>query len=421
MEEFNPWWANELDYVYEEWKKSPIKWIPRITNEITLKPFSLHFLLGPRQVGKTTAIKILIHKLLENNNYNPKSIFYYSCDELIDHRELGEILDSYLSAKSSWNIGSVIIFLDEITFVKDWWRAIKSRVDLGKFANDVLILTGSASLELMRQKELFPGRRGKGQDFVMLPMDFSTYVSTFGKLDIKSSNLEDLDANLKANALYSNKISELFKQYLITGGFPVSIKDYYIYKRIPIEVNKVYLDWVRGDWSKAGRNEKYMKEILSYIIRARGTPISWNGIASETSINSPNTVRSYIETLEYIFSLNILYFLTPDFRIMYKKNKKIHFSDPFLFKVFSHYAKTEFSEDWLVEATVASHLKRNYPIYYWRNSSEVDVICSIDKRQIGFEVTWGIKKWQKPKHIKQAYLFDKTNIAQYLASLKYKI
>ena len=57
MEEQNPWWYGEEDYEYEKWKSFKIKWVPLLIDKIELKPFSLHFIVGSRQVGKTTAIE----------------------------------------------------------------------------------------------------------------------------------------------------------------------------------------------------------------------------------------------------------------------------------------------------------------------------------------------------------------------------
>lgn len=71
-------------------------------------------------------IKILIYDLIKYRD--PRPIFY-SCDEVADYRELGEIIDNYQSARKEWGIKSSIIFLDEITFVNEWYRAIKSRID----------------------------------------------------------------------------------------------------------------------------------------------------------------------------------------------------------------------------------------------------------------------------------------------------
>jgi predicted AAA+ superfamily ATPase len=40
-----------------KWLDGKIKWVPEIINEVSLEPFSLNFISGPRQVGKTTLIK----------------------------------------------------------------------------------------------------------------------------------------------------------------------------------------------------------------------------------------------------------------------------------------------------------------------------------------------------------------------------
>ncbi|MGC8735148.1 MAG: hypothetical protein ACP5RD_09045, partial [bacterium] len=70
-----------------------------------------------------------------------------------------------------------------------------------------------------------------------------------------------------------------------------------------------------------------------------------------------------------------------------------------------------------IEGVTAALLGRICPVFYWRNSSEIDVECKLNKEQIGFEVTKGIKKWKKPMHIKKAYILDKENIHLYIASI----
>lgn len=412
MEMYNPWWVGEEDEDYSKWKNSTIKWMPSVVNKIVLSPFALNFIYGPRQVGKTTAVKILIHELLKK--HDARSIFYYSCDELSDYNELGEILDNYEAMRKVWKIKKSFIFLDEITFVKEWWRTIKARIDRGIFKGDVIVITGSASIELMKQKEFFPGRRGKGENYLMLPLSFSEYAELIEGLRVSAGEIEKIDKNFLKNSIYKEKLKTAFEKYLETGGFPLSIIDFHLYGRVSLSTLKTYLDWLRGDWLKAGKSEKYMKEVISYIIRARGTPISWNGIASETGINSPNTVRSYIEVLEATFSAKILYFLSQ--KIDYKKNKKIHFTDPLFYHVFSNYCREQIDKHWMIEGVAAFLISRKCPAYYWRNSTEVDVICN-EKEKIGFEITLGIKKWKRPKGMKKAYLLDRDNIHLYLASI----
>ena len=63
----NPWWENkeweEQDKNLVEFREMKIRWIPKWIEQISFKPFSLNFIVGPRQVGKTTGLKLLIKNL----------------------------------------------------------------------------------------------------------------------------------------------------------------------------------------------------------------------------------------------------------------------------------------------------------------------------------------------------------------------
>jgi len=416
MERHNPWWSGEPDLGYLAWAQQPIRWVPDLINEIPLDPFSLHFITGPRQVGKTTAMKILIGRLLEQGR-DPKSIFYYSCDELTDHHELGEVMDGYYRSREAWGLDSSVLVLDEITFVKEWWRSIKSRIDAGVGKKDVIIITGSVSVDLLKQREMFPGRRGNGMDLVLMPLDFSTYSRVVGGLDLMRGNLDDLDTALAANRMHSDKLRRLFDRYMLSGGFPLAIQDLERYGKVSPETERTYLDWMKGDWSKAGKSDRYMKEVLAYLVRAKGTPISWNGITSETSIDSPHTVRSYIEVLEGMYAALILHNLRPDGRIEYKKNKKVHLFDPFLMRLATNYAGEDHSKDWAMEAVAASHIARRTDAYYWRGKTECDIVAVVNGQHVGFEVKSGVGRWRSPWHIRQSYLLDGENMPVYMSAL----
>ncbi|WP_252896907.1 ATP-binding protein [Metallosphaera hakonensis] len=143
MEE-NIWWRGK-DYIEEDvdikkWNSAKFRWIPRETNRISLQPFSLNFIVGPRQAGKTTLMKLLIKRLLESN-HNPLSIFYCSCDLVSDYKELLEKMKEYLKIKKREGIKSSFIFLDEVTFVKDWYRTVKYLIDTGELRGDVVTVS----------------------------------------------------------------------------------------------------------------------------------------------------------------------------------------------------------------------------------------------------------------------------------------
>jgi len=64
------------------------------------------------------------------------------------------------------------IFLDEVTGIPDWWKAVKYMIDSGKFENCVVTVTGSSSLKIRREAELFPGRMEDGKIIEVLPLSF---------------------------------------------------------------------------------------------------------------------------------------------------------------------------------------------------------------------------------------------------------
>ncbi|MHA1595687.1 MAG: DUF4143 domain-containing protein, partial [Candidatus Baldrarchaeia archaeon] len=224
---------------------------------------------------------------------------------------------------------------------------------------------------------------------------------------------------MSANKLFSTRLTQLFQMFLKTGGFPVPIREYFERGKISALSTKTYLDWIRNDWARAGKSDKYMKEILTYILRARLSPISWLGITKETSINSPNTARSYVETLEDLFMVKVLNIISPDGRILYRKNKKIHITDPFLYHVLSQYTGVRVLEEHIVESTVAAHVSRTHDTYYWRNGTEIDVVAVVNGEQLGIEVKWGPKRWRKPRHLKHLILLDEENIPLFLASISW--
>jgi len=416
MESQNPWWYRESDRTFEEWERKGVKWVPPVVEQFSFEPFSLNFLVGPRQVGKTTALKIWINRFLIPK-VDPRAIFYFSCEELTSFKELGEVLDNYVGFRNGSGIKSSFIVLDEITFVEEWHRALKIRIDQGVFRNDVIVVSGSASLEILKQKEYFPGRRGGGRDIVFHPLSFSQYLKALSNLETARGGLAQIEYSMRTNRVHQDLLNEFFNKYLLTGGFPLPIEEMHTRGRISFETRKTYIDWLRNDFAKLGRNEAYMKEILAYVVGARLAPISWLSISRETSVSSPHTTQAYVEDLEKLFVVKILNFLDVDSKIIYRKNKKIHVTDPFLYDTVCELVNMKPIEDDKLESVVATHLARKYPVFYWRNKTEVDVVAIINHRQFGIEVKTGFGSWIKPKHLKDVLVLTRLEVPLFLASI----
>ncbi len=393
--EKNPWWKGKEhfkeDQDYLKWQEKSINWIPKIINEIELKPFSLNFIFGPRQVGKTTALKLLIKEILEK--INPKSVFYFRCDEISDYKELDELLRLYKEFKDREKIKNSIILLDEITFPREWWRTIKSFIDDGIFKNDTLILTGSASLEVKKETEYFPGRRGNGKDFIMWPLSFKEFVDI-----IKKDLAEKLRGNI-SDILYLKEMNLLLLDYFNCGGFPLSINSYFEKGYVEESIKETYLTWIKNDLAKIGKNDSIAREIIKSVLTKIPSAISWENISKEISIKSPKTVYSYLHVLSELSVLLLSYFIDPNTALIkFGKNKKIHFIDPLYFHIFEGWCLTKIKEkeSVIAESILASHLFRKHKnIFYWKNNEEIDSIVKEKDRLIGYECKWQEKANEK--------------------------
>lgn len=65
--EYNPWWKKESeidnDPEIQKWEASNLKWDPRLRHTFKHEDL-IYSLRGPRQVGKTTLVKLMIRDFL---------------------------------------------------------------------------------------------------------------------------------------------------------------------------------------------------------------------------------------------------------------------------------------------------------------------------------------------------------------------
>src|SRR3989344_3291337 len=406
----NPWWKGE-EYIKEDkhikdFEEKEYKWRPELLNQLKLLPNNIYSLRGPRQVGKTTLIKLIIKKLLEKKA-DEKSIFFWNCDELIDFRELSSIMKEYLEFAKINQVQEKHIFLDEVSRIKDWQRTIKSLSDSGELKDCCLMITGSNTLDIKYGLERLPGRTGKsGKDFFLLPLNFFEYISLIkpeiaSKIKkVKSISVKEINEKIEGVRIFDFELKVLFNQYLITGGFPLVINEFFSNKKIPDYIYELYYRWVIGDIVKWGKQEKIAAQILSAAIIKQSSAVSWGSFAKESEIKSHKTVSSYMEDFENMFVFLILYFLELNKKIPdYNKNKKIYFIDPFIYHVFNkkmHLRENEISPS-LIESTAISNLARltyeelSPKIYYWKNKKEVDAILKIKSELFPFEIKYQTK------------------------------
>lgn len=393
----NPWWNNEEDHTIREWERMKERWFPMWINKICLEPFSLNFVVGPRQVGKTTGIKLLIKKLIEENSVKPTRIFYFTCDLAVDLEDLKKVIDWYLDYKKANNIASSFIFLDEVTSVREWWKIVKGYIDLGVFKNDVITVSGSSSLKLKGDIELFPGRRGKGSDLIVYPLSFKEFLF-IKKISFNLTGVLELD--MKTASLYKSEIDRLFKEYLKRGGFPLSIN-------MHPDAERFFLSSFESEVLRANKNIEISKGIVSSILRKAPSPLSYSTIANDLGI-SYKTVQEYTELFKGLFLLDTALF-KENKKIYWKKERKFFFLDPFIANTFSYWTLENYLESSIYEWIIQSHLARKYGnIYYYRNSYEIDCIAN----NLQVEVKAGKPHRRYPRKV---LILDEDNIPLFLS------
>jgi hypothetical protein len=351
---------------------------------------------GGRQIGKTTLLKQWMQHLLQLG-VAPDSIAFLACELIIDETSLYRIVSDQLNTMPRDSMQYLI--LDEITYVANWDRAIKALADSGIFDQVVVVISGSDLVMMQEARKRFPGRRGKADkvDFHYCPLSFRQCVELKGKLPT------DKQLNSPSDSLIKNIYAE-FRDYLIHGGFLTAINEHAMTGSISLRTLATYSDWIRGDVIKQGKNENYLREIMSAIIKHYSSQTSLRNLVDSLTIDHVQTAIDYTNLLESMDAIFIQAALIEDkLAAAPKKPRKYMFRDPFIFHAIRTWLKPNPSpfeqqimpavEDnklssLLVESVVITHSARHYPTYYIKADNEVDVAYVHCDKFWPIEVKW---------------------------------
>lgn len=401
----NPWWRRP-EYILEdnfiaELERQKYPYHHPLYQTFPINKDGILTLRGPRRIGKTTLLKLLIKKLLLENRINKENIFFFPCDTISDFKELEEMLVYYLDYIRPKNEERLFIFLDEISFVAQWQRAIKLLADTGKLKKSLVLITASNILDLKFSSERLPGRRGEifPWDITFLPLTFKEFIA------LVKPNL--LDAPLSASLSLLPQFKKLFTDYLSCGGFPATINEYYAKGYIADQTYEIFLNWIEGDLHRVGKSEFSSYQIIKRLFVHLTNQVSFYKLSRETGIASHTTVEEYLEILEKMFILfRLPYFSLEQKHIYIRKNSKLYFSDPFIFNALKAKASGfsqeafRFSQEHifdlttrpaLIENTAALHLHQFVPNLYFGKSEadkEIDFVGFSQGTYSFFEVKY---------------------------------
>ena len=403
---FNPWWENpgsiELDRYVSAYEQSLIRWQPDVLNEFDLNQDAVYTLRGPRQVGKTTLIKLIIRNLLKSG-VSPRAIFYYSCDLIPGAQETFQLIRQYQEFSQSLSFKRRYVFLDEVSLVRDWQLAVKQAIDLGWDQSTTFLLTGSSAVDIKRGAERLPGRRGRTifPDKVLLPMSFADFVEKCSDLSVSIAKTsfqdllelpEEIEKLKSQTDVFLPKLSSLLTNFLAVGGFPLAVEQFLRAGSLSEDVLETYLTVIRSDFEKMKKSRILLRQVLIRILSISGTPASWQSLARPIDTPSYKTVREYTELLADSFLMAVLYFLEKNKKLANpNKGKKFYFPDPLILNLAAREAGLPMlrGQAKAVEAAVGIHLIRKFEkrifeglgniekVFYWRSTKgkEIDFVA----------------------------------------------
>jgi uncharacterized protein len=388
--------------------KSPLVDTPEF-----LKPGIL-MVTGGRQVGKTTCLKQFMAKVLQEGLINPENMVFLAGELIRDDSELLREIMAERKDKRGWQI----IVIDEISYVKDWDKAVKFLADAGSLEEVTLILTGSDCAILRDAMKRFAGRRGSSAqvDFVFYPLSFpETVLIKNPELSglIEACRAQEGNSVLPAYQAHAQNLESLFEDYLLHGGYLTAMADMMRTGSIEASTYRTYSDWLRGDILKHNRQEKYLLELLRGVMKRYSTQISWGSLAKELSIEHHKTVSDYVCILEDMNALIVLEALAEhNLTAAPKKAKKLYFEDPFIFHAVERMlGKSEADcTSKLVETIAIAAFKRRYgKTYYIKgDKGEVDIAYVKGESFFPVEIKWTTQL--RPEDLKQVMVYQNSLI-----------
>ncbi len=301
------------------------------------------FITGLRRIGKTTLMKMTIHRLIRDSVTDGRHILYVSLDDYqLQKQSIMDIVEEFRKINKLKFAEPVYLFLDEVTYKDDYELQLKNLVD----AQKVKIIASASSASLLKSKKAY--LTGRHFDIEVNPLTFSEYLA------FKGINILPQDAGLTEN---------YFEDFLKTGGIPAHVltgnSDYLrelvddiIYKDIAV--------------NQQVKDVRVLKEFFLLLMERAGKQFSINKIAHVLQL-SPDTARRYIDLFAdtYLIHLMSRHGKTNE-RIL--SPKKIYAADTGIRCLFTGYR----DKGSLFENYIYLRIRPLGPGYIYENKTEID-------------------------------------------------
>lgn len=325
----------------------------------------MQVVVGPRQIGKTTALK----NIAEFYKKNGREVVFASADNLGFNGE--DWL--YTKWQNAVELGSkTLLIIDEIQKIPNWSEVVKKLFEEHYQANLKIVLLGSASLQIQKGlKESLAGR--------------------YELIRATHWNFYEMNKAFNFN----------FTEYLMYGGYPGAaefISDSLRWKNYvsdSIVENVLSKDLVNVSEI---RNPALLRQLFFIVMSIPAQEISFQKLVGQLQDKGAvATIKHYLELLEGAYLIKLLYKYSGKELKMRTSSPKILPLDPALISTVNSADKITQDSSWrgrVFESVVGSILTQIADeIYYWREGKfEVDFVIRIKDKLIAVEVKSGALK-----------------------------
>lgn len=267
--------------------------IPRENNRKLASRFNdtgkAHILVGPRQSGKTTLVKMFLEK-------NRSTVRWLNGDE----SDVRELLRNPTSVRLKSLLGDAqIVVFDEAQRIENIGVCLKLLID--GYPELSIIATGSSSFDLAnRINEPLTGRKW---EYTVFPLSYREMADFSGALEER----------------------RMLHHRLIYGSYPEVVtspgKEAAILKHLTDSV--LYKDIFT--WERIQKPDRLERLVMALALQAGGE-VSYNELSQIAGLDH-QTVEKYINLLEKIYVLFRLYSFSRNVRNELKKSRKVYFYD----------------------------------------------------------------------------------------------
>lgn len=282
-------------------------------------------ILGGRQVGKTSTMKLLMEKLKPGD---------YAFFDLEDSYNLNifssiETFMDYLKAKGYAENSKLYVFIDEFQYMPEPSKFLKLIHDHHKRIK--LIVSGSSSFEL--QRTFTDGITGRKVVFALYPLSFGEYL-TFKKNDYaeikKKLSLNTIIAEhgiVKKYSTLTPKVASLFEDFILYGGYPMPALTEDREQRI-VRLKEIHNTYIQKDIKDLAKIENIIlfNKLVSYLAVQTGGLLNLNEIGNETGITRRH-VEKYLFILEKTFVIKMVKPFFTNRQKELTKMSKLYFCD----------------------------------------------------------------------------------------------